>query len=141
MTSPSVDNPNLQPREVADYGFARARDIAFDAVSALWRKRRAEGMKQIQLAKSIGRDSGWVSRNLRGPGNWTLRTLGELVEGLDGELTITVYPLESAPSRRDNYSAYHDFNIASPSPTPKGVDAGAQIFGGSSRSPVLLARD
>ena len=134
MTSHSAENPDLEPRELADYGFARARDIAFDAVSALWRRRRDGGMKQVELAKIIGRDPGWISKNLRGPGNWTLRTLGELVEGLNGEIQITVYPSEDAPSKWTNYSAYYDYDSKDPKPVPRGVDNGAQIIGGSTAS-------
>ena len=66
-----------------DYGFARARDIAFDAVLALWRKRKAAGVKQSDIAAALGRDPAWVSKQLKGPGNWTLRTIGELVEAMD----------------------------------------------------------
>ncbi len=134
MTFHSLDSSNLQPRELADYGFARARDIAFDAVTALWRRRRDKGMKQVELARIIGRDPGWISKNLRGPGNWTMRTLGELVEGLDGELEITVHPVEDAPSTRDNYSAYHDYDIGVPNPTLRGWENGTQIIGASTAS-------
>ena len=134
MTSQSADNPDLEPRELADYGFARARDIAFDAVSALWRRRRDGGMKQVELARIIGRDPSWISKNLRGPANWTLRSLGELVEGLDGEITITVYPSEEGPSKRDNYSVYHDYGFSGPKRVPKGVDNGTQVIGSSPAS-------
>ena len=142
MTSHSADK-HLQPRELADYGFARVRDIAFDAVNALWRRRRDGGMKQVELARIIGRDPGWISKNLSGPGNWTLRTFGELVEGLDGRIVINVYPSEEAPSTRDNYSAYHDHGVGGPRDVPKGVDHGTQFIGNPPASsfnpPVQLA--
>src|SRR5437773_2090655 len=82
MTSLSDIAP-LSPEQRASYGVARAKSIAFDAVHALWRRRRAEGKSQAELAKVLGKDEGWLSKNLRGPGNWTMRTLGELVEALD----------------------------------------------------------
>ena len=70
---------STQVRDLGDYGFVRLRDQAFDAVLTLWRKRKDAGVTQKELADAIGRDEGWVSRNLRAPGNWTLRTIGELI--------------------------------------------------------------
>lgn len=101
--------PKTDAQNAADFGFARTRDLAFDAVQRLWRRRRDEGMKQIDIAKAIDRQPAWVNRSLRGPGNWTLRTLGELVQGLNGELEITVHGLEDAPTVRGNYHAYADY--------------------------------
>jgi hypothetical protein len=91
---------------LSDYGLARARDKAFDAVRALWAKRQSEGVKLKDVAQRIGADKGWVSKQLSGPGNWTLRTFGALVEGMDGEIDISVSPIELAPSSRPNYDAY-----------------------------------
>lgn len=94
-----------------DYGFARARDIAFDAVLALWRKRKAAGVKQSDIAAALGRDPAWVSKQLKGPGNWTLRTIGELVEAMDGELEIAVFGRDEKimPAKNaDAYSGYGD---------------------------------
>jgi transcriptional regulator with XRE-family HTH domain len=99
----------LTERDLGTYGYARTRDIAFDAVCRLWDLRRRQGMKQATLASKIGRDPGWVSRNLRGPGNWTLRTLGEFVVGLGGRLKIEIIAEESASELADNFHAYHDF--------------------------------
>jgi hypothetical protein len=94
--------PKSESQNRADYGFARARDVAFDAVQSLWRKRKAEGMKQTDIAKALGHHPAWVNRNLRGPGNWTLRTFGELVEAMNGEIVITVYGIESPVLPRSN---------------------------------------
>lgn len=88
---------DLTPSERADYGFARVRDVAFDAIIALWRRRKEEGMKQFDIAAAIGKDEGWVSRKLRGPGNWTLRVMGEFVEALNGEIEIKVHAMEDRP--------------------------------------------
>jgi hypothetical protein len=68
-------------------------------------------MQQIDVAKAIGRDRAWVSRNLRGPGNWTLRTIGELVEALDGELEIRVYGMEDPLPVKTNYHAYAGYEL------------------------------
>ncbi len=89
-----------------DYGFARVRDIAFDAVQKLWRRRQSEGMKQTDLAVKLGRDTAWVSRKLSAPGNWTLRTLGEFAHALDGEAKIEIVGLEDQLNLRSNYDAY-----------------------------------
>jgi hypothetical protein len=112
----------LAPEERARYGYARARDVAFDAVRALWRRRAAAGMQQIDIANAIDRDPAWVSRSLRGPGNWTLRTLGELVEALGGELEISVRGLEEPLALRTNYHAYAGYELpASPAPLPPAI--------------------
>jgi hypothetical protein len=105
----SSDPFELTERDLGTYGYARARDLAFDAVRRLWDLRQSQGMKQTTLAVKIGRDPGWVSRNLRGPGNWTLRTLGEFVVGLGGRLQINVIAEESAPELAENFHAYHEF--------------------------------
>ena len=109
MPSQSNRITKLQPKELARFGFAHARDLAFDAVMSLWERRRDEGMLQKQLAKNIGRDAGWVSKKLRGPSNWTLEAFGNLVEGLDGELEIIVSAAEDSPSRRPNRTSYDDY--------------------------------
>src|SRR5579864_6387916 len=112
MNSQSSALPPLAPRELANYGYARARDLAFDAIHALWRRRQQEGMRQLDVVRAIDRDRAWVSRNLRGPGNWTLRTIGELVEALNGELEIVVHAREDAPEKLSNYSAYAGYQLA-----------------------------
>jgi transcriptional regulator with XRE-family HTH domain len=117
MTSSSNVSP-LSKRDLGDYAFARARDQAFDAVYALWRRRQSAGLKQADLAAILGRDEGWVSRSLNGPANWTLRTLGELVGGLNGELEINVFAAEDHPvSLRTNYDAYAEIEVFSTTAT------------------------
>lgn len=104
MTSQSSVSA-LGPKELADYGFGRVRDIAFDAVRALWTRRKSEGWKQNRIAEAIDMPEARLSKYLSGPGNWTLRTLGELVEGLDGEIEITIRAKEDVRSG-SNYDAY-----------------------------------
>jgi transcriptional regulator with XRE-family HTH domain len=105
MTSPSKQIV-MTPNERADYGFARVRDAAYDAVMELWGRRRAEGMTQVQLADALGGDAGWLSRNLRGPGNWTLRTVGRFVEALNGEIELKIHGMEDPLPAPPNYHAY-----------------------------------
>ena len=87
---------DLTPKELEAFGFARTRDIAFNAVRSLWRRRRDRGMTQKDLAARIGRDPAWVSRKLQGPGNWTLRTIAQFVVALNGEIEIKIHDLEEA---------------------------------------------
>jgi hypothetical protein len=103
---------HLPPKELEAFGFARARDVAFNAVRDLWKRRRGQGMTQKDLAAKIGRDEAWVSRNLRGPGNWTLRTIGAFVVALNGEIEIRVHDLETSSGDRVNYSgAYEEYPV------------------------------
>ena len=102
----SLGDEGLAKRDLADYGVARFRDQVFDAVLNLWRRRRSEGWTQKQIAEFIGRDAGWVSRNLRAPGNWTLRTAGELTQALDGEAEIKIAALEDPVETPNNHDAY-----------------------------------
>lgn len=104
MTSPSRRTHSHTDK--GDYGFARVRDKAFDAVHDLWTKRKSQGVLLKDVASSIGRDTGWVSKQLSGPGNWTLRTFGELVEALNGEAEITVFGFEDSVAERSNFDAY-----------------------------------
>jgi hypothetical protein len=94
----------LKGRDLENFGFSRVRDVAYDAVQELWRRRKAEGWNQVKLAGNLDRDTGWLSRRLRGPGNWTLRTFGALVQGLEGEVEIRVRAAEDLVSA--NFHAY-----------------------------------
>jgi transcriptional regulator with XRE-family HTH domain len=116
MTTPS-DLNTLSPEERRDFGFARARDAAFDAVSSLWERRQIEGMTQADISSALGSDPGWVSKNLRGPGNWTLRTFGALVEALNGEARITVRAMEDPPRVLSNFHAYVGYEPETPTAT------------------------
>ena len=107
MTSAFND---LTPKEREAFGFARARDVAFSAVRDLWKRRRAQGMTQKDLATRIGRDPAWVSRKLQGPGNWTLRTIGAFVVALNGEVEIKLHGLEDPSEELPNYlGAYEGY--------------------------------
>lgn len=107
MTSNLTLDP-LHGGELADFGQARLRDSAFDAVHKLWLRRLAEGMTQTDLANRLGKDPAWVSRTLKGPANWTFRTFGALVEALDGEAEIAVIGKDEMPVSPRNYRAYED---------------------------------
>jgi hypothetical protein len=116
-----------------DYGFARARDLAFDAVSSLWRRRRAAGVKQRDIAKILNRDRGWVSKQFRGPGNWTLRIVGELIEAMDGELSIAAFGLEDQITPVRNFDAYAEYG---PTPVATAVTVGAVQIAGNANDRI-----
>lgn len=103
MTSRWANEPT-----VPNFGFARTRDLAFGAVRKLWNARQAQGMTQADLASRLNRDRGWVSKRLSGPTNWTLRTFGDLVDALDGEVEIRIADLRE-PQNVENYDAYSGY--------------------------------
>jgi len=107
MTMAQIVIP-LSPRELAEHAAERIKDEAFDEVRTLWDRRQAEGSTQKQLADAIGRDQGWVSRNLSAPGNWTLRTIGAFAQGLNGVVSIHIHALEDRVDTR-NYDAYDGY--------------------------------
>ena len=109
MTSLSV--PEMTPAEMRVYLTERARTLAFDAVYALWRRRREEGRLQNELAKKLEKNEAWVSRTLKGPANWTIGTLAELTFALDGELEITVRPVEDIHFDGQNYHSYAEYAL------------------------------
>jgi transcriptional regulator with XRE-family HTH domain len=114
----------MSQRDALIYGVERARSIAFDAVYKLWLRREAEGMTQADLARATGRDEAWVSRTLSGPGNWTIKTIGTLVQGLNGELEITAHAMED-PVPDAGPDAYERYLGKLESPTKITVDAAA----------------
>ena len=98
-------NFNRSKDDLRKLASARVRDAAYDAVFGLWVKRKGEGMTQQDIAQFLDRDPAWVSRNLSGPANWTLRTFGELTEALSGYAHIVVEPTEDiVPGNFDIYA-------------------------------------
>jgi transcriptional regulator with XRE-family HTH domain len=109
-TAPTV--PTVLPltgRALEEFGAEVIKNEVFDQVHLLWERRRAEGWTQKQIAEAIGRDPGWVSRNLNAPGNWTVRTMGAFVQGLNGEIEIHIYAIEDALDTPPNYHAYDGY--------------------------------
>ena len=123
------DALRMTPEQRRDYGFARVRDTAFDAIQVLWRRRKAAGLKQTDIASAIKRHPTWVSRSLRAPGNWTLRTIGELAEAMNGEVEIIVHAIEDPPTERRNYSVYDDeAESRRHGPPPTGKEGASQVI-------------
>ena len=66
-------------------------------------------MKQSDIASILNRDPGWVSKQLSAPGNWTLRTIGELIEAMNGELEIRAVGIEEPYATPPNFDAYSGY--------------------------------
>jgi hypothetical protein len=99
----------MTPKERAQHGAALAKGVAFDAVYALYRRRKSEGWTNTQIASNVGVDEGWLSKQFVGPRNATINSVGTIVEGLDGILEIRAYATEDVCSERTNYNAYAEF--------------------------------
>ena len=102
----------LTAAQRTSYGVEHVRLLAFEALHGLWLRRKSEGRTQSELAATLGKDEGWLSKNLRGPGNWTMRIFGEMVEALDGEIEIIVRGAEDPTgdmSNQDAYSGYESY--------------------------------
>lgn len=98
---------SFSPKENASYGEEKAKGSAHLAVRDLFYRRIREGKKQEEIAAAIGKDPAWLSRTMKGPANWTLKTLGALVIALDGELKIQVSASEDiAVNNLTNFDAY-----------------------------------
>lgn len=70
------------------YGRTGTRLQVAAAVWTLWdRLRKEQGLDQQWLADRMGKSKSRVSRLLKGPGNWTLDTVGDLLEAMQGRLT------------------------------------------------------
>lgn len=104
MISPWANSSPIEPK----FGFARTRDLAFGAIRRMWKLRQSQGMTQVDLAARLDRDPAWVSKKLSGPTNWTLRTFGDLVDALDGEVEIHIADLRTGRTS-GNYDAYSGY--------------------------------
>jgi transcriptional regulator with XRE-family HTH domain len=79
------------PVTAGDLGYARTatRLMVAGAVWRLWDQlRRDQGLDQQWLADRLGKDKSRVSRLLKGPGNWTMDTVADLLEAMEGRLTL-----------------------------------------------------
>ena len=73
------------------------------------------GWTQKDLAKRLDRDQGWVSRCLRGPSNWQLDTIIDLLAAVDHEPSLSAVPY----SIKDQCVSY---TLTSSSSTAKAID-------------------
>jgi hypothetical protein len=99
----------MTPKDRAQHGAAMAKSAAFDAVYALYRRRKAEGWTSARIANNVAVDEGWLSKQFVGPRNATMNSMGTLVEGMDGVLEIKAYAVEDLRSSQSNYDAYAEY--------------------------------
>lgn len=97
------------------YGAELVKNEAFSAIRALLELRLEQGKSQKEIAASIGKDEGWLSRNLAGPANWTFKTFGVLVQALDGCAEVKVIPSEDI-IKSCNFDIYESIGIFTQSP-------------------------
>src|SRR3954453_20298410 len=74
-----------------DKSYARTttRLMIAGAVWQLWEQLRDEqGLDQQWLADRLDKDKSRVSRLLKGPGNWTIDTVADLLEAMEGRITM-----------------------------------------------------
>jgi transcriptional regulator with XRE-family HTH domain len=120
------DAAPLTTKQRATFGVTRVKLLAFSAINDLWLRRKREGRTQADLAASLGKDEGWLSKNLKGPGNWTIRTIGEIVEALDGDIEIIVRAAEDVncdQKNSDAYSGYEPYELFKYEDVMKGKSA------------------
>lgn len=81
----------VEPVSDTDKAYARmtTRIQVATAIWTMWdRLRNERGVDQQWLADRMGKNKSWVSRLLKGPGNWTLDTAGDLLAAMEGRLTL-----------------------------------------------------
>ena len=120
--TPETLTPELRAEELRTIGFARVREAIFDAVDNLWQQRRTEGMTKKDIANSIGYHPSQITRALAGPGNWTLETIGALVEAMDGDLHVEVKPRTPCVRNHDIYAELIDGAAHRFCPAPKVIN-------------------
>lgn len=81
------------------------------------------------MAAKIGKDPAWVSRNMRGPRNWTFKTFGALIEALDGEVEIEAFRKEAPAQAPSNHRAYDDYSHKANETKPISRQATAAFVG------------
>lgn len=98
-------------KAISEADMAHGRTIAriqvATAVWSLWDRLRLEkGLDQQWLADRLGKDKSRVSRLLKGPGNWTLDTVGDLLEAMGGRLTsVEAHTYDDIAQGRQRHSA------------------------------------
>jgi hypothetical protein len=102
--------------EAFAYMRARARRHAYDLVMSEFKK---SGITKAELARRLFGDKGAdrVSRMLGGPGNWTIKTVSDLLFAISGaEPTYGIaYPLDKPRRNFTGYSKYlTDVQTSSP---------------------------
>lgn len=138
-TSESLaSSPDASPIPAATLGYfdAYAQDQAYDSVMQLFLKLADEGaMTRALIAKRLKKKPEQVTRWLGGPGNWTLRTLADLLLAMDYVPQITAVPLSSL--RRGNYTHPATFQF-DPPPAQRRPDRPPTPTAGASNPTIMI---
>lgn len=81
----------------AEYWADRVYVATASMAAAFDRAAREDGISQEVIAARLQKDSGQISRWLRGQRNLTIRTLSDMALAMDCELRITFVPLKAVP--------------------------------------------
>lgn len=93
ITSTTISKPTK-----SDIYYQRRRlqnNIYHDVMDRFVELAQTKGLTKKQLAESIDKDTGWLSKTFSKPGNWTLRTISDLLIAMESELSHEVTPLET----------------------------------------------
>ena len=86
---PSHETSRFDANEREFLGITLARQIFGALYSAVEDRHTNHGLTRGELAERTGRDKTGVSKLLRGPSNWTIRTISDVANGLELDVEIT----------------------------------------------------
>jgi hypothetical protein len=86
---PSLDTSKFDENEREFLGLTLERQIFGALYSAVQDRKDCLGLTRAEFGRRIGRDKTGVSKLLRGPGNWTIRTISDFANALDLDVEIT----------------------------------------------------
>lgn len=112
---PSNNVPRYDAEERDFLGETLARRIFGAIYAALILRKSDQGLTRAAIGDRTGRDKTGVSKILRGPGNWTIKTISDMANALDLDVEVRFV---------DKYNEYRIF-------TPTGIQytfADTQIY-------------
>jgi transcriptional regulator with XRE-family HTH domain len=100
MTAKSFDDLYHDAETHDDYWIA---GVVQDFTEALFRRMESEEISRSELARRLETSPAYVTKILRGNGNFTIATMVRLARAVGMELKVELYPqersLETAPTR------------------------------------------
>ena len=75
--------------------------VKTDFAVELWRRMEDLGISKGRLAESLGKSAPWVTKVLSGDSNFTIETMIELAEAVDGKLHLHIEPKAQEPVTLD----------------------------------------
>lgn len=74
-----------------------AYGLMVDLAAQVAKKLKAEGLKQKDLAKRLGKSEGWISRFMNDPTNFSIKKLVEIAVALGMELNVSFKETTDVP--------------------------------------------